>query len=407
VGTDVDSYENVLNQHFELATTLNAPCANTDILEALTYVVRSYPVRHATISEALRQPEIEEDTPAVAPQAPEVPEPAIVKHRAYQDESAIPQVLFESLAALNLSAETFAAGLYPRGIDESYVRSNNLFPQEKNLQEKSRTICTDVGKWARLHLYRTAFLTQQILKGLGISSDLQEKAKAATFLFSLSFAGENADLLRREYYEARHSSFRRDMCSKIKDSAMAVALELQAPEVGNLIATVGRLVGREEAVNDSPASVVASAIMAADITDRVCFQSGHWNPRRAYTLLKKMRAAKLLDMHPDVLCCVVKILTEAMCAHPHALLLNKHLRNDPKLKSAALACRDHKAALGEKKVALVNLMPGMRLSRPVVAYDGREILSSDIKLDQDLIWRLWQLSTVRPLNGPLTVFSKN
>ncbi|MBN8550383.1 MAG: hypothetical protein J0M12_13805, partial [Deltaproteobacteria bacterium] len=316
VGTDVDSYENVLNQHFALATTLNAPCANTDILEALTYVVRSYPVRHATISAALRQPEIVEEAPPVVPQAPEVPEPAIVKHRAYQDESAIPQVLFESLAALNLSPETFAAGLYPRGIDESYARSNNLFPQEKTLQEKSRNICTDVGKWARLHLYRTAFLTQQILKGLGISSDLQEKAKAATFLFSLSFAGENADLLRREYYEARHSSFRRDMCSKIKDSAMAVALELKAPEVGNLIATVGRLVGREEAVNDSPASVVASAIMAADITDRVCFQSGHWNPRRAYALLKKMRAAKLLDMHPDVLCCVVKILTEAMCAHP-------------------------------------------------------------------------------------------
>lgn len=405
VGTDVDSYENVLNQHFSLATTLNAPCANSDILEALTYVVRSYPVRHATISEALRQPTLVVEPTANGPQ--EVPEPAVVEHDAYKKNSSIPEVFFQSMQSLNIEAGSLGGAQYPRGVDENLARSSNLFPQERALQERARNICTDVGKWGRLHLYRTGYITQHILKALNIGAEYQEQAKAATFLFSFSFAGDNPDLLRREYFEARHSSFRRDMCSKIKDSAMAVALELKAPDVGNLIASIGRLVGREEAVNDSPLSIVASAIMAADITDRVCFQSGHWNPRRSYTLLKKMRAAQLLDIHPDVLCCIVKLLTDAMCAHPHALIINKHLKNDPALKKAALAYREQRVARDEKKVALVNLMPGMRLSRPVMAYDGREILSSDIKLDQDLIWRLWQLSTVRPLNGPLVVFSKN
>lgn len=409
VGTDVDSYENVLNQHFTLATTLNSPCANSDILEALSYVARSYPVQHATISEALRQPliEAEEDKKAVPSSAQEIPEPPVIKHQAYKKSSAIPEVFFQSLQRLNIAPATLGGAQYPRGVDEAYVRSNNYFPQDRTLQERSRGICTDVGKWGRLHLYRTVFISQRILRALNISPDYQEQAKAATFLFSFSFAGDDPDLLRREYFEARHSSFRRDMCSRIKDSAMAVALELKAPDIGNLIASVGRLVGREEAVTDASVSIVSSAIMAADLTDRVCFQSGHWNPRRAYILLKKMKAAQFLDLHPDVLCCVVKFLTEAMCAHPHAFILNKHVKNDPALKKAAAACRDQRVAGDEKKVALVNLMPGMRLSRPVMAYDGREILSSDVKLDQDLIWRLWQLSTVRPLNGPLVVFSKN
>lgn len=188
---------------------------------------------------------------------------------------------------------------------------------------------------------------------------------------------------------------------------MTVALELKAPEIGNLMATFGRLVGREEAVNDSPISLVASAMMAADIADRVCFQSGHWNPRRTYSFMKRVKSGQLIDLHPAVLCCTVKFLNEAIEANPHTMILTKHLRNDPRLQKAAQAWKEQTVAQDEKKVALVNLMPGMRLSRPVVTYDGREILSSDVKLDQDLIWRLWQLSTVRPLNGPVVIFSKN
>jgi hypothetical protein len=61
----------------------------------------------------------------------------------------------------------------------------------------------------------------------------------------------------------------------------------------------------------------------------------------------------------------------------------------------------------ERRISMSELTPGMQLSRPIVAMDGKEILSSDIKLDEDLIWRLWQLSAIRPLNAPVIVNSKN
>ena len=68
--------------------------------------------------------------------------------------------------------------------------------------------------------------------------------------------------------------------------------------------------------------------------------------------------------------------------------------------------RRHKEMRPEKselRVALSSLRPGMRLSQPVLAFDGRMILDSDLKLDPDLIWRLWELAAKRPLNSPVIV----
>lgn len=404
-GTEVDSYENILNQHFVLATSLNAPLSNNDILEAIGYVVRSYHKLAAKkqTSEG-KEPELPSALSIPVEEAPEVP---VIEHPAYKRGADIPEVFFEALENLRIPVGALGGALYPHGIQEEMARQQNLLPQDRQLQDAARSICTDVGKWGRLHLYRTSFICRNILTALKVSDEYQEQAKAALFLFAQSFAGEKPDLLRREYFDARHTTLRRELCSRIKDSAMTVALELKSPEVGNLIAVLGRLVGREEGVTDTAPSVMASAIMAADITDRICFQSGFWNPRRTYSFMKKIKNGQMADFHPEVLCCVVKFLNEAMNGHPQAFVLAKHIRNNPGLKRAAEAWKEQKLTAEEKKVALINLMPGMRLSRPVMSYDGREILSSDVKLDQDLIWRLWQLSTVRPLNGPLVVFSKN
>ncbi len=404
-GTEVDSYENILNQHFSLATCLSAPFSVSEILEAVSYAVRSYPRR--TAEQAVVEEELPELPPIVSPPGPIEPEIPLEEHPAYKKAGGAPAVFFEALDNLDIAPGALGGALYPHGIQEDIVRQHNLMPQEKSLNDAARSICTDVGKWGRLHLYRSAYILKSLLNILKIGEQDQEQAKAALFLYAHSFAGENPELIRREYFDSRQTSFRRDLCSRIKDSAMAVAIELKAPEVGNLIAVLGRLVGREEGVNDSPQSIMASAIMAADVADRICFQSGFWNPRRTYSFLKKVKGAQLSDFHPEVLCCIVKFLNEAVSGHPQALLLPKHLKNDPKLQQKAQAIREQKLTPGEKKVPLVSLMPGMRLSRPVVAFDGREILSSDIKLDHDLIWRLWQLSTVRPLNGPVVIFSKN
>lgn len=409
IGKDVDSYENILNKHFVLATTISTPCTNSDILEAIQYIVRAYPKQKGSIEGTAT-----EEFPPLPPLKPTLSqalriseEPPVFEHSTYKEHEGIPELFFAELSKLKLGKDGIGGLLYPRGLSEIFIKSGGFLPTEPRFEETVRSVCMDAGKWGRLHLYRVSYIASKLAEAIDLADDIRKQLSSALFLFPQSFVGDNSDLLKREYHEAKFSAFRRELCSRVKDSAMHAALNLQAPEVGNLLATFGRQIGREEAVTDSPLSLAASVLMASDLADRVCFQAGHWNPRRAYLLLKKIRSEQLLDVHPRVLCALVKFLSEAVTSHPFAFVVPRHLRNDPKLQKAAKEWREQRVQPNEKKVPLVSLMPGMRLSRPVITYDGREILSGDLTLDQDLIWRLWQLSSVRPVNGPLIVFSEN
>ena len=86
-------------------------------------------------------------------------------------------------------------------------------------------------------------------------------------------------------------------------------------------------------------------------------------------------------------------------------LVDKNLREDPTLLAKAREIREARVNDNEKKVPLAGLLPGMTLSRPLLSFDGREILPSNLSLDQDLIWRIWQLAALRPLNAPLVIYS--
>ena len=103
------------------------------------------------------------------------------------------------------------------------------------------------------------------------------------------------------------------------------------------------------------------------------------------------------------MCCTVKFISEAVANKPCAFLIPKHLRDDPGLMAAAREAREGKINPHEQRIPLSSLQPGMKLARPLVAFDGREILTGDLVLDQDLIWRIWQLAAMRPLNTPLVV----
>ncbi|MBX7142960.1 MAG: hypothetical protein K1X79_00765 [Oligoflexia bacterium] len=406
LGKDVDSYENILNKHFVLATTLNTPCPNSDVLEAIAYTVKAYPLAKGAI-EGTSTEDVVPVKPTLSQALRISEEPPVHRHEAYSKFAGVPELFFDQLQTLKLGKDGLGGTLYPRSISEVFVTAGNYLPTTRAFESSIRTVVMDIGKWGRLHLYRVAYITNQIADALDMPEEIKEHMRAALFLYPHSFAGDNPDLVRREYHEPRLSAFRRELCSRIKDSAMHAAINLKAPDVGNLLAMLGKLIGREEEINDNIVCVAASTIMAADLCDRVCFQGGHWNPRRAYMLMKKIRSEQLADIHPRPLCALVKFLSEAITCHPFAFIVPRQMRRDPKLQKAAEEWRTQRISQEEKRVPIASLMPGMKLSRPVITYDGREILSGDLTLDQDLIWRLWQLSTVRPLNGPLVIFSEN
>ena len=127
----------------------------------------------------------------------------------------------------------------------------------------------------------------------------------------------------------------------------------------------------------------------------MCIRDRAWSPRAAHQLLRKFKATEIPEIHPMVLACLTKFLSEAVSQNRPAYLVSKKHREDPALKAE----RQQPIASNEHRVTVDQLTPGMKLSRALKSHDGKEVLASDMELDQDLIWRLWQLSAVRPLNS--------
>ncbi len=401
IGKDVDGYEGVLNRYFKAIATITLPCTLAEVVKGVEYTLKaSAGLRPAPIRRSSEPPS---PPPSGAYQDSSLDSKPLADN-LYKNFQDIPEALFAQFTKLNLFERPVEGERYTSGVAEQDLKERGLVPHDPKVQEAFSTILSSTSKWGRGHICRIAFLTSRILELLGISSELKECSKISVLLFPLSFPAGDKELLKQDYLGNRFVILRKDLCSRLKDSAMKIAVELAKPEAGNIVASMARLVGREEQVHDTPEGLVSNTIMTADLVDRVCFHSGCWNPHAAYSLLRKFKSGKIKDTHPAVLACVIKLLSEAISASP-ALILSKKDRLNPALVAEAARIENQSVGAHEVKVPISKLAPGMRLTRPLVAYDGTEILSSDLLLDQDLIWRIWQLSAIRPLNGPAVVLT--
>lgn len=410
LGKDVDGLEPELCNYFGFATTLRVPFNINDLLRAVRFIAREYKFQTAEERKRVEPAPIEipptESPPARVTQVLEDEEDVLLpsqSHALYSEATTVTSLLFQQLQSYKLFERSVGGGAYPRLSKEAHFDVNKILPSDQSLAKAVKDMTRDIGRWCTLHLYRCHFLVGKILEPLDFDPRFLQQAKSATLLFAYAFGRKNRSLLRAEYSGRGTLLLRKELCSLIKDSALQIATSLRQPETAELVATIGRLIGREEVVSDECRLVIASSVMASDLVDRICFQSGNWNPRAAYSLVRKIKSGRLRDFHPAVLCCLVKLLTEAVTEAPPAYLVSGSIRKNPELKAQAQETKSQQVSEDEAKVDISSLSPGMRLSRPLYAFDGRQILSEDLVLDEDLILRIWQLCALRPLNAPVVV----
>lgn len=408
LGRDIDGLEQEMTEHFGLAVALRTPCKPGDVIEMLSYISRNYTRDDAMSRRAARRksqtptPEPEVALPLTQPfedaKAHQAP------NELYDQKDSIPNALFQKLAEFDLIRNRIGGFDYPRLGGAIDLDFSQLLSNERRNLDALRKVLAQHDLWTKGHLLRSAYLSRLILKPISADEDLRDNAAAAAILMALSFSKKTKVFLRKPYFGRGTLLLRKEIANLIKDSAFQLTSSLQLVQEADLVATMARLLGREEIISDEPASVAASAIMAADITDRICFQKGTWDSRAAHGLLRAIRAGDTRDIHPAVLCCVVKLLSEAVAGFTLMHLVHKNIRDNPELQARARREREITVDNHEEKVDLAALAPGMRLSRPLFTFDGCQILEDDLLLDQDLIWRIWQLSAIRPLNGPATIF---
>jgi len=399
VGSGDRIFEEQLAKHFKFITSLDLGCGNNEILEAIEYLSANYK------EERERSGQIEAKVEAVSTASEPITKQSDL---SYWTAYRVPNLFFQELERTGLTHRRLNGDKYFSGqISPVFLESQGFFDMEpKTLSAVHKTL-NSCDKWTNKHLCRATFMARQIADTLQLDAAVARHLIPASFLFSSAVIQSAPSLMRANYLRPGRAVVRKDLGSRVKDSALAVTAEIDQPELGNIIASVGRLIAGEVAWQDSDASLAASCIMISEYSDRLTFRAGAWDPRAAYTLMKKIKSQNFIDLHPMVMVSFMKFISEAVLAKPWTFLLPKHVRRNPSLIEQAKRFKNENPSKGETKIHLNDLTPGMKLSRPLVAFDGRKILAGDLTLDQDLIWRIWQLAAVRPLNSQVLVVANN
>ncbi len=410
-----ETFERTLGRHFCIAIGVRVPCTTTDIIAAISYIDEHYREVTCTLPEAPPQPvELEgwrggetfAPSGGIGPVETERPspeEPAGETPSVEQADRHFVEV-FTHLEDLGLMKRPLGGQIFATAMDESAFEDKSCFTI---VHEKARAITDQIAEctsqWDRGHIHRSTFLAFEIARSLDRPESFVETTKESCLLFFGALLDLPQEYFRKDYFHPRHQDFRQNLEGKVKEIAFRVGVELELPVPGKIIGKLAAFMGGAPAQGDDEVSLAAAIIQGTDLVGRACAKRGYFEPELAYDFLRRIRRGVYSRLHPLVLSCLVKVLAEAVVATALGLAMPKKRRNDPKLKQAAQDYADQKVGPDEIKVAIQALSPGMRLSRPIQAYDGKEILSKGLVLDQDLIWRIWQLSAIRPLNAPLVV----
>jgi len=394
------SLEKLLNNphFFAVPTIFIAPDANqylSTLRERLySCITLSTPYDANSLAGAFRHLETNlRPVPICAP-PPESPPPVTQEsqdedlpwpHELYEQHTSVLDLFFSMGKKFELHKRDLGGRHYAKAVRERLITYHEYLPKDGEVLSFTTDFMEQLGQSSRIYVHRLAMANHLILSSVDtLSPGIREIAKEAGLAYSIGVRQERQKLFQSDYSTDR--DLRRYVSLGLKQSAEILGEKLKAEEASIIVATAARLLNFEEAVTDQEHSLAASSLLASDLIERYCWRMGMWSATGCRRLLSKCRSGQFKEIHPLILCCMMKLVMEAGVAHVKGKQTAKEDKGDNQLH--------------ERQVHISCLTPGMRLSRPLYAVDGRSILSDDLVLDQDSIWRLWRLSSVRALGSP-------
>ncbi len=385
IGDRATAFERKLGQAFQISVTLDLPCERSEILSALTFVQRAVRDRtESAVGPAQQQPPLTAERPASEASAP---------RRT--------STLIKEIEALDLLAKPIGGRELSRVKSDEVIPGTDHLPAGQSARRAIADLSSAVGQQNTALLHRVAFAGHRLGQALRVPEEYLEPTKASAFLMKLSIPTSARDQWSQNY--VRSDDLRARLAESIRKSGEAISGELKLFAAADITNQAAQIIEGVTPIGEDDLSIAASAVVAGDLIERMCRTNGVWNPRGAYKLFNWIRDDQLRGFHPKVLGSIIKMLVEAIGSTTIAVMVPKHIRLDPELNVRADKVKNYVAGEHELTLPISALTPGMRLAQPICAFDGRTVLQPDLTLDHDLIWRIWQLSAIRPINQPLVV----
>ncbi len=307
--------------------------------------------------------------------------------------------------AVSVAGKLLARANFVEDFDDTLIIPNT---NAKGTIQQALNRITDADSWLGLHARRVSFLSSAVTANLNLTPERSNTIKSAGLFLNWGLL-EDWGLLQdftnlrrmdiflcldREAIDALARGFERSagfVQERLKDES--------AKEVIDCVAAM--IQGREGGVRKE-LHEDAQCVMVAEFINRSCWSGGAWNSFGAYRSIKHLRSGMLRNVDSRIISAAIDSLADAISA---SVTMGNFVRLSPSQKQES-AIEIAKATVEAEmlfdaesisNVSLTDLKPGQRVARPIASLDGQLVLHANVEIDQDIIWRLWQLGAVRAL----------
>jgi hypothetical protein len=396
VAENGDSFESLLERYFPNSVALRTPASMEQLRQAFSYVTKNLKPQE------VQKPE-EQTTDATAVEA---------KAKSSQQDDLVSsgiskaKAVFSELKRLNFDSIEPTVSVCSSRFSTSHLEKLQLLPSN----EKTRSFIIrlfEESTLAEKNRYgRLGFISKSLAIGTKVGQEELDSLKSASFVYSSKIKGSRPRLLKTNYLQDSQET-RIDLCSHLKDSAMFAATTLGDSETANIISGMAKLIAGEELEINSERFQAVSILVASDLIERNCFNTGYWCPPGAHYLMRLSKRGALDFVHQSVVAGIIRFLGNALDELPQPFVIPTAKKRDPQLRQLADEHNNYVPGEEERRVSVSSLEPGMRLAKPLTAFDGKHLLDDEIQLDEDLIWRIWQIQAVRPLISSQVIIRDN
>jgi hypothetical protein len=241
-----------------------------------------------------------------------------------------------------------------------------------------------------VHIYRTCSISHKLLQKLDGSAAELIVVRNAAALLSSSFVS-NSHLLKSNFSAPSNANTRQEIAELLRRTASEVDAIPELLQERNLLDEIAHYTLKDISSSINNPKLLPSLLFLTDLANRACWQDKNWNPRGAHAFLHEIGSSAATRFESEALAICLKMVCETIetrgagytrkyCGFPPAPPPNSTIQ-----------------PIGEV-FPLSQVLPGMTSNYPITTFDGKEVVPPNTPLDSDMIWRLWRLNALRPVN---------
>jgi hypothetical protein len=307
-----------------------------------------------------------------------------------------PTRLEMAVSDFDLGGQSYAIARSPEKLEKW---AHDYLPNDLKVRAAGLGVASKLSAWTLGHIHRVAFLMNRFGRFLELTEPKRQLLSATWMILPYGLTKAQSGYLREPFEPTGKSQIKDFLATAIDLSSKHARTDLKNEPIALMLEKIRKAYTSD----DETLSEDIALLYGCDWLDRKLWTSGVWNPVVAYHLIRYLQEPESNIWPSSFKVVIRKFLAEATTAVSQQLTTRGKVKNNKELIAEAALLKKVPDTEFEHKVKIASAVPGMRLTRSLKTFDGKELIEPSVTLDRDLLRRLWQLSSIRAINDPMVV----